>query len=359
MFLGWIFNVLYLSFVEYHLPQKNQAPYLKFFLVLQTLVMAMMISFPLQGYGLYSIIFSTLHTFAAIGFIILFILRTKGQRSVSLWFARVALVFFFISTAGPFSLGYLMSNGLGQSHWYNFSIYYYLHFQYNGFFLFGIFSLFYQLLERKQITFNFKSALLFGRLMALACVLAYSLSILFAKPGLFFNATGAVAGVLQIIATIVFLRQLVSLRRQIRVHFHPLTYPLLKVVLLAFVVKVLLQLFSADPQIAQLAYALRPVVIAYLHLVLLGIITLFVMLWYVERGFVSESLALKSLSVLLIGFLGSEICLVMIPWWPGFLTTAITPAVAVFGFSVLLLMGGFLFYVAFLQRNHDKNHLPF
>ena len=133
MFLGWIFNVLYLSFVEYHLPTGDHPRFVKYFLALQLPVLAMMISFPIQGYGLYSITFSTLHTLAAIGFIYFFYRRTRGQRSVSLWFAKTALFFFLISTAGPFSLGYLMSHGLGQTYWYNFSIYYYLHFQYNGF----------------------------------------------------------------------------------------------------------------------------------------------------------------------------------------------------------------------------------
>jgi hypothetical protein len=186
MFLGWVFNLLYLSFVDHHVSLSQQPFFRKLFVLLQTLVIAMMISFPLQGYSTWSIIFSTLHTFGALIFVIMFFRRTNGEKTVSIWFARMALLFFCFSTAGPFSLGYLMSNGLGQTVWYHLSIYYYFHFQYNGFFLFGVFSLFFQLLERKSIPFDSSKAMSFGRWLAIACVPAYALSVLFAKPPILF-----------------------------------------------------------------------------------------------------------------------------------------------------------------------------
>ncbi|MGN6399290.1 MAG: hypothetical protein ACTHMD_02480, partial [Flavisolibacter sp.] len=51
---------------------------------------------------------------------------------------------------------------------------------------------------------------------------------------------------------------------------------LLLLSLAAFVIKILLQLFSAFPAIASLAYRQRNFVIAYLHLVLLGFVSAFV-----------------------------------------------------------------------------------
>src|SRR5688572_4826809 len=143
MFLGWIFNVLYIAFVTKHVDEKGDKFFLILFWALQVLNVGMLISFPLEGYGPSSIIFSTLHTIGAIVFAVRFFIKTKSIATTSSWFAKAALLFFAISTAGPFSLGYLMSNGMGNRNWYDFSIYYYLHFQYNGFFLFGIFSLFF------------------------------------------------------------------------------------------------------------------------------------------------------------------------------------------------------------------------
>src|SRR5690606_2989085 len=115
MFLGWVTNVLFLSLMVYHFPPDVHGRWLKFFWALQVPVVAMMISFPLQGYGMYSIIFTTVHTVALMGYTFVFLRKTRNDFRVSAWFARTAWIFFFISTAGPFSLGYLMANGFGQT----------------------------------------------------------------------------------------------------------------------------------------------------------------------------------------------------------------------------------------------------
>lgn len=347
MFLGWVFNLLYLSFVEYHLAHLDLKPFKRFFLLLQLLVTAMLISFPIQGYGLYSITFTTVHTLAVIGFIIVFFRRTKGMRSTSLWFARISLIFFFISTAGPFALGYLMANDLGSTVWNNFSIYYYLHFQYNGFFLFGIFSLFFQVLERKNIAFSHSRAMTFGKWSAVACVPAYVLSVLFAKPGLAFNIAGGIAAAIQLLALGVFLEELKGMRATLKTKLTPTSYLLLRVSFAALLIKSVLQLLSADPTLAQLAWELRPVVIAYLHLVLLGVITFFLLAWYIEMEYATPSLARKAIWFLLFGFVTSEFCLVLLPWFNRLSEVA---PLLIFLFSLLLLAGAFAFFVASLKN---------
>jgi hypothetical protein len=70
MFLGWIFNVLFLVFVTEFTDEKN---FKVIFWILQILVVGMLVSFPLQGYGLFSIVFSTLHIFAGVAFIFFFL----------------------------------------------------------------------------------------------------------------------------------------------------------------------------------------------------------------------------------------------------------------------------------------------
>lgn len=357
MFLGWIFNVLYLAFVEYHLPQEKRGGFIKFFIALQVLVVAMMISFPLQGYGLYSIIFTTLHTLAVVGFIVVFYRRTRGQRSVSLWFTKVALFFFLLSTAGPFSLAYLTSHGLANTSWYNFSIYYYLHFQYNGFFLFGVISLFFQLMERKHIAVDAHRALPFGRVMAAACVLTYTLSVLFAAPRAVFNAIGAVGALLQLWGLWMLVRLLKPLTAVIRSKFTHTGYALLHIVALAGVLKLLLQVASAEPHIAQFAYQLRPVIIAYLHLTLIGVITLSVFVWMLERRMVPERSARRSMIVFLIGFIGSQFSMVLAPWWNRAAGSTLPSTVSIFGFSVLLVVGIFLFGWAMVKDQVDKSQL--
>ena len=356
MFLGWVFNVLYLSFVDYHLPGKYVGWFTSCFFLLQALVLAMMVSFPIEGYGMYSILFTTLHTLAAIGFIIGFFRLTKGSRKVSLWLARVALLFFLFSTAGPFSLGYLMANDLGSSVWSNYSIYFYLHFQYNGFFLFGVLSLFYQLLEEKHIEFNRQRALKSGLWLAVACIPAYFLSTLFAHPGLTFNVAGALAAILQLAALVLLHLEVKRLKPALKTGFMPASYKLLQFVFFALTLKFLLQLLSAHPDIAELAYAMRPAIIAYLHLVLLGVISFFLLAWYMEMNFVEQRLATASAVVLFAGFGGSEITLVLMPWWDKVAGDHFPdPALVIFYASVLLLASTFLFLLAWLLKKDDEN----
>jgi len=350
MFLGWVFNALFLGLIEYHFTCTETRRYLAFFVVLQLLVAAMMISFPLQGYGVYSIVFSTLHTVAVMVFIPVFFRKTSGDTRTSAWFARAAWIFFFLSTAGPFFLGYLMANGLGQSVWYNFSIYYYLHFQYNGFFMFGIFSLFFQMVESKNISFSTSRAKTYGRWMAFACVPAYALSILFAKPGLIFNIIGVLAAVTQLLALICFLRDLAAIRDVFRQRFNRISLQLFYIVITALTVKCILQLVSAHPFVADMAYSLRPVIIAYLHLVLVGIISFFLFAWYLDRQLVSDRGGRWAIGLLLTGFMGSELALVFSPWWNNTAGLALTSVTWIFVLSVPMFVGALVFLLSFGQR---------
>ena len=357
MFLGWIFNVLYLSILEHNVSSHYHKRLLRIFFLLQTLVVAMMISFPMQGYGVFSIVFSTLHTIAALVLVPLFLIHTKRDLRVSTWFARTASVFFFISAAGPFSLGYLMANGLGQTNWYNYSVYFYLHFQYNGFFLFAIFSLYFQLLEEKKISFSYSTAKTFGKWMAIACVPAYTLSTLFARPGLTFNLIGAAAAVTQIVALTIFLADGRKMKQALRFNFSSLTYKVFRLALCALIIKCLLQLVSAHQNVADLAYNMRPVVIAYLHLVLVGIITIFLLAWYVEKKLASLSMATLSMFLLLVGFIGSQVCLVLSPWWSVVAGDTVQPALPIFVFSMMMVLAFALFYLSFLKskvRPHEE-----
>ncbi len=356
MFLGWVCNVLFLAFTEHHLPTRDSRQYQLFFLSLQILVVAMGISFPIQGYGVWSIIFSTFHTLAIMAFIPVFFKRAKGDTSVSAWFARAAWVFFFLSTAGPFSLGALMANGMGQSVWYNYSIYYYLHFQYNGFFLFGVFSLFFRLLESRQISFSRRGAIRFGKWMALACIPMYALSILFARPGILFNWIGFLAAFIQIVAIGYYLREILRIRTELIRHFSPFVMALFKLAGVSLVIKCILQLISAHPYIAAMANSMRPVVIAYLHLALVGVITFFLLAWYIDRQLLHYHRAKAAIYWIVGGFIASELCLVLLPWW-SYLRIMTSPSLWIFLFSALMFAGFSGVLVAGMTRTRtDKNH---
>jgi len=68
-------------------------------------------------------------------------------------------------------------------------------------------------------------------------------------------------------------------------------------VALAFTVKILLQLGSTIPVVSKLAFGFRPVVIAYLHLVLLAIISVFLL----ASMYMHKLIKLNKITVIAVG----------------------------------------------------------
>ena len=332
--------------------------YRRLFIALQVLVLGMLISFPLQGYGLFSIIFSTLHTALSGVFLVLFFqdLKHENLKDVaSVWFVRASLLFFLLSSLGPLSLGLIMANGLGQSNWYYFAVYFYLHFQYNGFFIFGVIGLFLKLLEERNVPITKAKVIQAGSIMAIACVPAYSLSLLWASPGRFFSAIGFAAASLQIVSIMFFIKTFKGNQFAIQSAFKPFSFLLLRVILTAFAFKIVLQLLSVHPDIARLAYEFRSYVIAYLHLVLLGIITLFLLVWYTERGFIGLTNTKPALILFIVGLAGMELLLIAAPSWSTvFRFPALVLEKGIFAFSTTLWISAGWFACASLLVKKDN-----
>jgi hypothetical protein len=200
--------------------------------------------------------------------------------------------------------------------------------------------------------------------MALACVPAYALSVHFAKPGITFNIIGALAATAQIIALVRFTPELIRLAPSLSKYFHPFSQRLLILITAALILKLILQAASAHPAIAQLAYELRPLVIAYLHLVLVGIITFTLIAWYVEMRLLKGPITRISIALLVTGFIGSELCLVISPWWSRLAGTGLSAPMSIFAFSVLMIAGTTSLFIAYrgpqpdpLTPEGDKSHV--
>lgn len=78
----------------------------------------------------------------------------------------------------------------------------------------------------------------------------------------------------------------------------------------ALTVKFLLQVGSTVPFLSKLAFGFRPVVIAYLHLVLLAVISVFMLFYIYAEGFFKTSLSVKiAVLVFVIAVLFNELAL--------------------------------------------------
>src|SRR5215210_4167580 len=69
--LGWLYSAFYVGIIQAYLPieiQQKKKYWWQFWLA-QLSVLGMLLSFPVQGYALYSITFSTLHIIISYFFI--------------------------------------------------------------------------------------------------------------------------------------------------------------------------------------------------------------------------------------------------------------------------------------------------
>lgn len=279
-FSGWITQTLMVLLVAYLSKATGKDEFITYKkLLLANLITAygMLIAFPIQGYGMVSIFFSTLSVFISYIFAFFFwkdLNKIENQNVAHYWF-KAGLLLNVFSSIGTFGLAFMMANKIADQTWYLAAVYFYLHFQYNGWFFFTCMGLFYVILPTKIIATN-KLKRIFW-LFALASVPAYFLSTLWMSLPLWVYILVVLASFVQVIAWIVFVRVLFTSRNIIITTISKEVKWLFGLSAVALTIKLLLQLSSTIPYLSQLAFGFRSIVIAYLHLVLLGVITIFLL----------------------------------------------------------------------------------
>jgi hypothetical protein len=279
-FSGWITQTLMVLLVAYLSKATGKDEFISYKkLLLANLITAygMLIAFPIQGYGMVSIFFSTLSVFISYIFAFFFwkdLNKIENQNVAHYWF-KAGLLLNVFSSIGTFGLAFMMANKIADQTWYLAAVYFYLHFQYNGWFFFTCMGLFYVILPTKIIATN-KLKRIFW-LFALASVPAYFLSTLWMSLPLWVYILVVLASFVQVIAWIVFVRVLFTSRNIIITTISKEVKWLFGLSAVALTIKLLLQLSSTIPYLSQLAFGFRSIVIAYLHLVLLGVITIFLL----------------------------------------------------------------------------------
>lgn len=233
----------------------------------------MLISFPLQGYGLFSIAFSSLNTFVCYFFVVLYWrdLSRLTCKSVSHWWIKAALLFNVLSSIGTFSLAFMMATKNIHQNWYLAAVYFFLHFQYNGWFFFACMGL---ATSRFFVHVPVRTQKKIFWLFALACVPAYVLSALWLPIPAWTYTIVVVAAFSQVAGWLLAIQQI---KKQFLFIKSVATANILWIFFLACLalsIKLLLQLGSTIPFLSILAFGFRPIVIGYLHLILLGVITL-------------------------------------------------------------------------------------
>lgn len=237
----------------------------------------MLFCFSWQGYGRYSIIFSTLTILLSYGFVGI-LLHAIARSTLSLlvrkWF-RAALLFLLVSSLGTFYLAYLQATHNVDGNKQLFAIYFFLHFQYNGWFFFSCMGLWQHWLASRQIEVAGGSVLY--HVFAWTCAPAYLLSLLWLDLPVELYVVLVLAVLAQNFSWFYWLKGLLGQIKWGEDKAPSWLGGVLLCILSAVSLKVLLQGIALTPAFHELTYSFRPIVVGYLHLVLLGIITLFIL----------------------------------------------------------------------------------
>ncbi len=267
-------------------------------------VIGMLFSFPFQGYGLISISFSTLQILVSYGFAakllkaIQLLEKTPGVRLI-----RWAILSMVISSLGLWALGPI-SSSLGRMHeLYFMSIQWFLHFQLNGWFVFGVLGLVVLFFENRGLTI--KWSVWQEIILVISLVFTYALVITWANPSPTAFAINGLAVILQLLAYLLIITPLFGFVSKSGIS--KLAKTLLFFALISLFIKGLLQAILVLPAVAVMSYTIRMYVIGFLHLVLLGIMTLGLGGVAIAREWIDESRVLKSgWLFILIAFVSSE-----------------------------------------------------
>lgn len=342
-FTGWISHTL-MTLMIYYLQSRiadfTGSKYKKVLIANLICSYGMLIFFIIQGYGFLSILFSTSSIIISYVFSYYYFkdLKQIDHNLLSKNWFKAALFFNIISSLGTFYLAYMMASKNLVQDLYLSSIYYYLHFQYNGWFFFACMGLLFGLLNLKKTDHPFYETAF--KLFAAACVPAYFLSILWLDFPVWLYAITVLSAIIQVFAWFKLVMVLIKTRRNFFENYTLLLRYILLFVSLALSIKLILQLGSTVPFISDLAFGFRPIVIAYLHLVLLAVISLFLLFYiYANAFFIIDKKIKFGILLFSIGVLLNEIVLA-VQGIASFSYTVI-PYVneTLFGIALLLLFG--------------------
>jgi hypothetical protein len=357
-FSGWIAQTLFLLLINTlgsSLGVKRTRVYEILLGVNWIVAVGMLITFSMSGYAFNSIFFSTLSIVVALVFALLFWRDSRkiSNQTVVLWY-KYALFFMILSTLGTFYLMVMMGTKTVEQHAYLASVYWYLHFQYNGWFFFAGMGLLYHYFGK--VSTSFAENNLPVKLLGWSCIPAYGLSVLWLQLPIWLVIIFAIAALVQAIGWLLVIIQLVKQKVILKLEVLSYIKWLFVIVAIAGTAKFLLQLGSTIPAISKLAFGFRPIVIAYLHLVLLAFISLMLIVYMFMTNIARNSPRAQigiavfvlgiALNELLLGMQGiASLSYILIPQINYFL----------FGASLILLAGAALLFISQVSTNTGKH----
>ena len=349
-FLGWGFlAVISIIGLVYYPDKIVKSVYLKrLFQIMTYTLFGMLISFPIQGYKLFSIIF--LSIFLITSYLYLFdIYRTlKSIKTTSSKFIRTGIIYYYLSSLAIWTVAIITSK-YGKIDMYFNAVYFYLHFLYNGFFVFILFGLLIKYIENNNIKISEKVISEFYWFTNIAVMPAYALSLLWNKMPSYVYIIGFISVLLQILSLYFLFFIIREVLKSIN-NKHIKNIAIF--VLVSYYIKVALQFLSAFPQIIEKALQFKAYfVIGYLHLYTLGFMSMFIIL--LLKLHPKKKLSELGINTLMIGIFLSEVLM----FFQGSLllfNNYTIPNINLYLFlvSILMPLGLIIIHVKLILKNH-------
>ncbi len=304
--LGWLYN-LCLIFIGYYFLKDDAKKFNQIFWVSQLTFLGMLFSFPFQGYAFWSIGFSTLYLFASYWLIFELFKSTKGQREVENMLLRVGGVFLFLSSLGPFALGAIMAKEMQATVWYNLSIFWFLHFLFNGFFYAIFLALLINELKKNLSVSTLKIKWIYY-LTLFSIVPLYAGFVLESVNSTWVFVLALLGSSAQFVSVLILLKEFRSYFMQIGCTLKKVLFGL---AILALILKVLFQVVASFPLLNELVFNSKStLIIGYLHIVMLGMFSLF-FIWALLQQKIIEATKLFNWAtwVFVLGIILSELVL--------------------------------------------------
>lgn len=351
-FYGWITTAIYVLILHY-LSKVNPALRLKKYETLIIINLAasffMLGTFIYGGYFWASIVGSAVALLCSFVFGYFFLRDSRQIKDLSkIWFLA-GFFFAVISSLGVFNLGYMKMSGNITQDMYLGSEYYYLHFQYNGFFIFSCIGLLLYSLKEAGAKISVQKNKLIFWLMFVGCFIGFGLSVLWVEMPVYIFAAIVLATIAQTVGAVMLYGFVKKNWTNLVLKWSPMQRFVLMFAGFAFAVKIALQLGSTIPVVNQFAFGFRNVVIAYLHLVLLMCIATFLINQILATNyFTITKKLLLGLKLLLLGIFLNEFVL-------GLMGIFSIKYIAVpFAKEVLLLCAVLMFFAIFWMFVHMK-----
>lgn len=350
--LGWAYLMIYVLIVRFFFPseKREKSVYNNLFWLTEFSVIGMMITFPVQGYALFSIIFSTLHIVLSYIFCRLVWKDIVKEKTPATMLLRTSVLFMVFSTFGVWCLGPAVSMLGKQSGFYQIAIQFFLHFQFNGWFLFAVLAL---LLKQFDDKIEKKIFQKFFILLVIATFLTFAFPVSWFVKCYFLSWINTFGVMLQLIAFVFFYKMLKPQVDSFKANLDTTTKIVYGLALCSLFLKIGIQLLVLIPNLAEVSHQIRNFIIGFIHLTTLGIITGFLLGVLLQNKLLShQSYLLRTgIKSFIFGYIMTEVFLFL---QGGFLYFVNEPLLGyyegVFGTSLFIVIGLILITVSVIKE---------